>query len=1196
MKNVKILILSFLFLLIVLPISACDDNKELFEYKEPVISKDEFVRYDSNMKIDASDSEEAYNGQEVLSFTETMSGITCSTKAFLGERGLYIYTYVDDPNVYYSSERQFFENDSVEYYIDPNPEYSASLEHLKSQNHVRTDCLQLRIDVTGKAQTWYGRRIGGVGTYPWAPGHFDNVVSAHVDGTLNTQDGANGYSIEVFVPYYEMKLSDTPEAIGLLVAFNNIDNREDTGRTWYSYKGMSHGSLNSYIPVGANGFILPHYSSNKELTANFNDEFYKDAKEYKIEQVDEKNQNPTERASFKFMIGDDGLYLTALVKDRVHSYASDNIFANDGIEILVDTRERVSDNIFANGVYRFSYDIVGGTQTDICMNGFNDYVTRFNPTLVKTKVENYNKESLFNYKYEYTYEVMIPYEVLGLTEKPKKLNVAFAVKTPNEKAYILNRRDGAGNMEAQDWLWIDRHYPQNGNEYFTIIDNDFIVDEENFEFDWSKVSSSSKKSENPNRYTYKGYAADDGLYINMVQYVNNHLEGGAGGDWAKSTHIEMEVWNHEIGYGWDGTYFAFFTDGSYYVNNQSNIMSIINKVTVSEAKDSNYKYAINYEIYIGFANNLESNDDPYGYVQFMSHTPNEDSSGYEKACMITKDTDRVLWTDDCNSYGFGKTGINSVDKANTTTESLATFDKISGDYKNLNNKLLFTEFNSLVLNKEVLNGDVTFNTKVVTNSNNLAGVVFDYKDGNYLYLAIDGARHELVLYKVVGQEVVELERNYISASYHNNKAFDMSVTISDGKYYCSYFNTLYFTGSLVNNSTLFGLASSVPGAQFYNIEMENKGAEFDVDTLIIGHSYTELWDGYKADFTSIGLGDNIYNAGISGSHSMHWNKLEEEILVYSPELLIYNIGVNDLFFNTANSTEIAENIKTLLLNLKAKKADLEVALFAISHTMTTSGISSEITKTNQLLKQLSNEYSWIKYVDLEYAFCDQNNSPKNELFTDGLHPTASAYKNIMIPKIAEALGLSIGDSIYETNWDKYVTDIKSSAPTRYQVVSHAADNGLYIKVEQYVNEVIIKADQSDWNSTHVEMELWNHGIGYGWNGTYFAFFANGTYYINNWNKCRGVYNDAKVIENPAGSTYKYTVSYNIYIEFDNNLDNPQDGPYAFCQFMFYTPNESNVGYENCKKITKDGWRALWTDKCNSYEVRANGIVRKDGAQ
>ena len=59
---------------------------------------------------------------------------------------------------------------------------------------------------------------------------------------------------------------------------------------------------------------------------------------------------------------------------------------------------------------------------------------------------------------------------------------------------------------------------------------------------------------------------------------------------------------------------------------------------------------------------------------------------------------------------------------------------------------------------------------------------------------------------------------------------------------------------------------------------------------------------------------------------MHWNKLEEEILVYNPELLIYNIGVNDLFHNTANPEQIAENIKELLLNLKAKKSDLEVVL------------------------------------------------------------------------------------------------------------------------------------------------------------------------------------------------------------------------------------------------------------------------------
>ena len=67
-------------------------------------------------------------------------------------------------------------------------------------------------------------------------GHVDTIVSANVNGEINEQNGATGYSIEVFVPYYEMKLEEAPSKIGLLVAFNNIDNREDTGRTWFSHK------------------------------------------------------------------------------------------------------------------------------------------------------------------------------------------------------------------------------------------------------------------------------------------------------------------------------------------------------------------------------------------------------------------------------------------------------------------------------------------------------------------------------------------------------------------------------------------------------------------------------------------------------------------------------------------------------------------------------------------------------------------------------------------------------------------------------------------------------------------------------------------------------------------------------------------------------------------------------------------------
>ncbi|HHX66688.1 MAG TPA: hypothetical protein GX708_01345 [Gallicola sp.] len=183
----------------------------------------------------------------------------------------------------------------------------------------------------------------------------------------------------------------------------------------------------------------------------------------------------------------------------------------------------------------------------------------------------------------------------------------------------------------------------------------------------------------------------------------------------------------------------------------------------------------------------------------------------------------------------------------------------------------------------------------------------------------------------------------------------------------------------------------------------------------------------------------------------------------------------------------------------------------------------------------------------------------------------------------------------ETNWENYVTDVKSDSPTRYQIISHTSADGLYLKIEQYVNNVIIATDPSDWNTTHVEMELWNHCIGYGWDGTYFGFFADGSFYINNWNNCSGVYNCAEVIENPSGSTYAYTISYNIFIAFPNNLDNPQDDSYAYCQFLFHTPEEDNTGYENAKVIVKDDWRSLWTDNCNSYEIHSNGITRKDGA-
>ena len=78
------------------------------------------VTPDPDVKVDAV-REEALYGDNTISFSETRSGIKVTTWTYFGFGGLYLYSETDDTSVYYSKEKAFFQNDSVEYYIDPIP-------------------------------------------------------------------------------------------------------------------------------------------------------------------------------------------------------------------------------------------------------------------------------------------------------------------------------------------------------------------------------------------------------------------------------------------------------------------------------------------------------------------------------------------------------------------------------------------------------------------------------------------------------------------------------------------------------------------------------------------------------------------------------------------------------------------------------------------------------------------------------------------------------------------------------------------------------------------------------------------------------------------------------------------------------------------------------------------------------------------
>ncbi len=614
------------------------------------------LQKDDNMIVDGIRNEAQY--QNPLSFTETNTGTTVTTYVYLGNQGIYCFIEVDDKSVYISSEKEFYENDTVEVYIDPNPSYSLTLEAL-NQDKVRSDCLHIRANCLGQYQTWFGRTLAFDGSsYPWVLGYFQAEVSGTIDGTLNTQNGAKGYTVEIYIPWTEFGLTEKPNEVGVLPAFNNVQNREDTSRTWFSVKGMSHTLPTSYGRVDDNGFVDVGYSTKptKDIIADWQDEYYAEATEYTINEVEANNTNPVVRATVKAVLGEDAVYMLFNVKDKVCTKGNDNIWANDGIELLFDSTASYIDNIYREGIHRIAVDIDGGIETDIGISGYNDYVPYRQAVFSKVQINQIPVEG-YDYKYSYIYEVAIPYSTLGLTSKPDYLSFAWAVQSPNEVSFILDRQNAFGEQEGQGWLWTNKHYPGNPSEYYELTDTTNINKHFGDELE-SINASNSLETEVPERYAIKSVALSNGLFVEMTQFVDNYELRATGDDkWSNVTHIEFELWNGDVGYGWDGTYFAIFCNGDYYINNTRGVTDLKISVDIVDRGKTydGYRYAITYKMFIGFANNVNSSDGPYAYVKFYSYTPGE-TTGYPSANITNRDG-RVLYTDNCVSYKISKFGI-----------------------------------------------------------------------------------------------------------------------------------------------------------------------------------------------------------------------------------------------------------------------------------------------------------------------------------------------------------------------------------------------------------------------------------------------------------------------------------------------------------------------------------------------------------
>ena len=401
--------------------------------------------HDEGMVLDGKGDEEVYKNLESFDIYEPEFDVTVSTKTYFGKNGFYFITQSNDTSVYLNKEFDIFANDGIEMHICVDPDSTSTLENLKKGNKINDSMLQIRTDVSGRLQTWVGNYL--TGSYEWTQYFVPVQVKTFVDGKINKANGANGFGIEIFVPYQAFGLTSAPSKISIMPAFNNAQSNLVAERKWFTFKGMSHNAPSSWIKVNNDGFyyegkdVVP----SKELVASTDDSKYLHLNKVNLYEVTSRNEDPILRATTTAFLDEFGIYYQFIVFDKKLSRYSDVIWANDGVEFYIDTAQDGDSNHFKTGVYRFGFDIDNGVPSYKCIDGLNDSYPYLLNTVHKTSITPIEEYSKYGYNYIYVFEIFVPFESIGVSYKGNlEIKTGFAINSPEESTYILDRKDGSG--------------------------------------------------------------------------------------------------------------------------------------------------------------------------------------------------------------------------------------------------------------------------------------------------------------------------------------------------------------------------------------------------------------------------------------------------------------------------------------------------------------------------------------------------------------------------------------------------------------------------------------------------------------------------------------------------------------------------------------------------------------------------------
>ena len=165
---------------------------------------------------------------------------------------------------------------------------------------------------------------------------------------------------------------------------------------------------------------------------------------------------------------------------------------------------------------------------------------------------------------------------------------------------------------------------------------------------------------------FQASAVDSGLYLYSYQIATKTYTENPDNDakWKNASHVEYEIWNGDLGYGWGGTYVAMWQDGSYYINNEKNVKELRTKVLFTDLENGTIK--IEYLMFIGFDNNVNSNDPAYAYIKYNFFDAEHNSEPYNELDFINFKDDRMVHTHAGNSVSVHD-AVDGIDNPHQVT-------------------------------------------------------------------------------------------------------------------------------------------------------------------------------------------------------------------------------------------------------------------------------------------------------------------------------------------------------------------------------------------------------------------------------------------------------------------------------------------------------------------------------------------------